>query len=120
MDVQSYRKAVAEVIRDGATLGVIERYYRVGSGSRKVVQDATQLSVCYYLVDKLVETPYWTHEPRLFIALKPLEPELSVVIQHLIWMQRVDEHVRKGAVILQALQRRVKAEETVPLYGELL
>lgn len=83
MDAAQYRRAVAECFRDAAIQGIIERYYRVGRGTRKVMQDAGQMSVAFYLVDKMVDSPFWTHEPRLFMAVEPLMPEIGRCITEL-------------------------------------
>jgi hypothetical protein len=103
----AYRRAIAECLREAVEKGVIERYYRVGSGARRVTQDARQLSVCCYLVDKLSDTPYWTHEPRLFLALSPLEPELGVCVAELRRMIRVEELLARSDEVLAELKVRV-------------
>lgn len=76
------------------------------------------MSVAFFLVDRLVDTPYWTHEPRLFVALQPIQPELGRCITELRRLILVEEYVRKGEVILAQLKRRVKAEETADLSEE--
>ena len=115
MDAANYRRAIAECLRDAACSGQIESRYRIGRGTRKVMQDARQLSVCYYLLDTLVAVPYWTHEPRLFMALQPIQPELGRCVTELRRLIHVEEYVRKGELILGQLQARVKPEETAEL-----
>lgn len=121
MDAAQYRRAVTECFRDAAELGIIERHYRIGRGTHKVMQDATQMSVAFYLVDKMVESPYWTHEARLWMAVEPLMPELGRCITELRRLIQVEDYVRKGEVILEGLRARVaKVEEAAQVVSDLI
>ena len=111
-----YRRAVAEVLCEAALQGTIERHYRIGRGARKVMQDAAQISVAFYLVDLMVGSPYWTNEPRLFMAVEPLEPELSLCVTELRRMLDVERILARSDERLEDLRARVsKVEDSVEL-----
>lgn len=119
MDVAQYRRAIAECLCEAVDRSIIERYYRIGSGAHKVLQDAHQMSVVFYLLDKMVESPYWTHEPRLFMAVEPLMPELSLCVNELRRLIEVEQYVARGEVILGQLQARVSTADLSDSVREL-
>jgi hypothetical protein len=89
----------------------VERHYRVN----RVMHDLAgpnAVAVAVYLVDKLCEPE--RYYPRLWLGMEPLQPELGRCVTELRRLIHVEDYVRRGEQLLDALrQRTVKPEETV-------